>query len=46
MAALANAATFLARRFFAREQDRSHNPPDTVVSSKELFIVIGAIAGG
>jgi len=38
-------------RFFACEEDLSHNPPDTplpdaVVSGKEPFIVIGAIAGG
>lgn len=38
-------------RFFACEQDLSHDPPDTllpeeVVSGKEPFIVIGAIAGG
>ena len=38
-------------RFFACEQDLSHdspeNPlPDAVVSGKEPFIVIGAIAGG
>ena len=45
MAALANAATFLARRFFAHEQNRSHNPLDAVVC-KEPLIVIGAIADG
>ena len=38
-------------RFFACEQDLSHEPPDaplpdTVASGKEPFIVIGAIAGG
>jgi hypothetical protein len=38
-------------RFFACEEDLSHNPPDTplpdaVVSGKEPFIIIGAIAGG
>src|SRR4051794_5782779 len=38
-------------RFFACEQDLSHdspdNPlPDEVVSGKEPFLVIGAIAGG
>ena len=38
-------------RFFACEEDLSHNPPDTplpdaVVSGKEPFIVIDAIAGG
>jgi hypothetical protein len=38
-------------RFFACEQDLSHDSPDTplraeVVSGKEPFIVIGAIAGG
>jgi len=38
-------------RFFACEQDLSHEPPDAplpqaVVSGKEPFIVIGAIAGG
>jgi len=38
-------------RFFACEQDISHDSPDTplpddVVSGKEPFIVIGAIAGG
>jgi hypothetical protein len=38
-------------RFFACEEDLSHQPPDTplpqaVVSGKEPFIVIGAIAGG
>jgi hypothetical protein len=38
-------------RFFACEEDLSHDPPDTplpdaVVSGKEPFIIIGAIAGG
>ena len=38
-------------RFFACEQDLSHDSPDTplpeaVGSGKEPFIVIGAIAGG
>jgi hypothetical protein len=38
-------------RYFACEEDLSHVPPDTplpdaVVSGKEPFIVIGAIAGG
>lgn len=38
-------------RFFACEQDLSHDPPDTllpeaVAAGKEPFIVIGAIAGG
>ncbi len=38
-------------RFFACEQDLSHDPPDNplpeaVASGKEPFIVIGAIAGG
>ena|SRR5215813_12595748 len=38
-------------RFFACEQDLSHEPPDTplpaeVVSGKEPFLIIGAIAGG
>lgn len=38
-------------RFFACEEDLSHEPPDTplpeaVVSGKEPFLVIGAIAGG
>jgi len=38
-------------RFFACEQDLSHELPDTplpdaVASGKEPFIVIGAIAGG
>ena len=38
-------------RFFACEEDLSHNPPDAplpdaVAAGKEPFIVIGAIAGG
>src|SRR6202521_5197785 len=38
-------------RFFACEEDLSHEPPDSllpdaVVSGKEPFIIIGAIAGG
>jgi len=38
-------------RFFACEQDLSHEPPDAplpepVASGKEPFIIIGAIAGG
>ena len=38
-------------RFFACEQDLSHDPPDTplpdaIVSGKEPLIVLGAIAGG
>ena len=38
-------------RFFACELDLSHDSPDTplpadVVSGKEPFLVIGAIAGG
>jgi sulfur-carrier protein len=38
-------------RFFACEQDLSHESPDAplpdkVVSGKEPFIIIGAIAGG
>jgi sulfur-carrier protein len=38
-------------RFFACEQDLTHEPPDTplpeaVVSGAEPFLVIGAIAGG
>ena len=38
-------------RFFACEQDLSHESPDTplpdaVASGKEAFMVIGAIAGG
>jgi sulfur-carrier protein len=38
-------------RFFACEQDLSHEPPDTplpeaVVSGREPFLVIGAMAGG
>jgi molybdopterin synthase sulfur carrier subunit len=38
-------------RFFACEEDLSHEPPDTplpdaVASGKEPLIIIGAIAGG
>ena len=38
-------------RFFACEEDLSHEPPhtplpDAIVSGKEPFIVLGAIAGG
>ena len=38
-------------RYFACEEDLSHDPPDTplpqaVVEGKEPFMVIGAIAGG
>ena len=38
-------------RFFACEEDLSHDSPDTllpdaVATGKELFLVIGAIAGG
>ncbi len=38
-------------RFFACEEDLSHQPPDiplpdTVASGKEPFLIIGAIAGG
>ncbi len=38
-------------RFFACEQDLTHEPPDApvpdaVASGKESFIVLGAIAGG
>jgi hypothetical protein len=38
-------------RFYACEQDLSHDPtdaplPDEVVSGKEPFIVLGAMAGG
>ncbi len=38
-------------RFFACEEDLSHQPPDAplpdaVVAGKEPFIVIGAMAGG
>lgn len=38
-------------RFFACEEDLSHDPPDTplpeaVASGTEPFLVIGAIAGG
>lgn len=38
-------------RFFACEEDLSHDPPDTplpdaVAKSEEPFLVVGAIAGG
>lgn len=38
-------------RFFACEQDLSHEPvdapvPDDVVSGKEPFLIVGAMAGG
>lgn len=38
-------------RFFACEEDLSHEPPDTplpeaIASGKEPFLIIGAIAGG
>jgi sulfur-carrier protein len=38
-------------RFFACEQDLSHDPPDTrlpepVITGAEPFVVIGALAGG
>jgi molybdopterin synthase sulfur carrier subunit len=38
-------------RFFACQEDLSHDPPDTplpeaVITGKEPFLVIGAIAGG
>ena len=38
-------------RFFACEQDLSHEPPDTplpdtVASGKEPLLIVGAIAGG
>jgi hypothetical protein len=38
-------------RFFACEEDLTHEPPDAplpeaVISGKEPFLVIGAIAGG
>ena len=38
-------------RFFACQQDLSHDPPDSplpesVASGKEPFLIIGAIAGG
>jgi sulfur-carrier protein len=38
-------------RFFACEEDLSHEPPDSplpdaVASGKEPFLIIGAIAGG
>ena len=38
-------------RFFACEQDLSHQPvdeplPDAVVAGKEAFLIVGAMAGG
>ena len=38
-------------RYFACEQDLSHDPPDTplpdaVVTGREPFLVVGAMAGG
>jgi molybdopterin synthase sulfur carrier subunit len=38
-------------RFFACEQDLSHDPPDSllpdaVVEGKEPFLIVGAMAGG
>ena len=38
-------------RFFACEQDLSHEPPETplpeaVVAGKEPFLIVGAMAGG
>jgi molybdopterin converting factor small subunit len=38
-------------RFFACQEDLSHDPPDTplpeaVASGKEPFLIVGAIAGG
>jgi sulfur-carrier protein len=38
-------------RFFACEQDLSHEPPDSplpdsVATGKEAFLIVGAIAGG
>ena len=38
-------------RFFACEEDLSHDPPDTplpdkVVSGEEPFLIVGAVAGG
>lgn len=38
-------------RFFACEQDVSHDPPDTplpdaIAAGKEPFFIVGAIAGG
>ena len=49
-----NHVTFERRpflRFFACEQDLSHEPPDAplpeaVVAGREPFLIIGAIAGG
>ena len=51
---LRDQVTFARRpfvRFFACEQDLSHDPPDTalpeaVASGAEPFLVVGAIAGG
>jgi hypothetical protein len=33
-------------RFFACEQDLSHDAPDTLVKGTEPFLVVGAMAGG
>jgi sulfur-carrier protein len=38
-------------RFFACQEDRSHDPPDAllpdaIASGREPFLIIGAIAGG
>jgi sulfur-carrier protein len=38
-------------RFFACEQDLSHEPPDTplpeaVITGREPFLIVGAMAGG
>ena len=38
-------------RFFAGEEDRSHDPvdaplPDAVATGEEPFVIVGAIAGG
>jgi molybdopterin synthase sulfur carrier subunit len=38
-------------RFYACEEDRSHDPPDTplpdqVVAGAEPFVIVGAMAGG
>jgi molybdopterin synthase sulfur carrier subunit len=38
-------------RFFACQEDLSHDPPDTqlpeaVVSGREAFLIVGAISGG
>lgn len=51
---LRDQVTFARRpfvRFFACEQDLSHDPMDTplptaVISEKEPFLIVGAIAGG